>query len=226
MHARSTRELAVELRRNGFSYPYISLKTGLSKSTLSGWLSDIPYTPNREMVEAYGKSIACANERKVKLRQEAMTAVRCAAARDIGFLTERDLLVFGLGLYLGEGAKTHGVVRVVNSDPRVIQAMVAWFLSLGVRMKQFAITVHLYPDNDVDESLEFWSSITSIPIPQFHKTHIDMRTNKKAKKRGRLPYGTCHLSVQSQGQAEFGVVFARKIQAWNDSILVQVQRRN
>lgn len=218
MHNPSTRELAVVLRKEGYAYSYISKKTGLSKSTLSEWLSKIPYTPNQQTVERVGKAIAASNARKTLIRQEETEEVRQAAFLDIGNMNKRDLFMFGLGLYLGEGAKTYGITRIVNSDPNVIDLAIAWFHGLGVSREQFLLTIHLYPDSDVNESLQFWSHTTTIPRSQFGKTQIDRRTNKKKNRAGKLPHGTAHLTVRSLGRKEFGVVLARKIQAWTDEV--------
>jgi lambda repressor-like predicted transcriptional regulator len=45
------KEKALELRKAGFSYSYISAKTGLSKSTLSYQLAQVPYTPNKKTLK-------------------------------------------------------------------------------------------------------------------------------------------------------------------------------
>ena len=213
MHKATIRELATRLRKEGYPYTHISKQTGLSKSTLSGWLTDIPYTPNSETVASLGKARAAATKRKAQIRQEEMNAVRASALQEIGDLNSRDFFMFGLGLYMGEGAKTHDIVRVANADPAVIRCMVAWFKTLGVKESQFSARVHLYPDSDVFKSLQFWSEISGLSTSQFQKTSIDKRTNKKSKKEGKLPFGTFHLGVRAGGRKEFGVLFSRRILA-------------
>lgn len=226
MHKVSIRERAVTLRRKGYSYPYISLKTGLSKSTLSGWLAEIPYAPNKETIAFHGKAIAAANIRKVKIRQEATEKLREKASNEIACLSQRDLFMFGLGLYLGEGSKTQGNVRIVNADPGVIRGAVAWFKLLGVKNEQFSVRVFVYPDNDLRACLQFWAKETRIPETQFQKEYVDRRMDKKAKKTGKLPYGTLHLTIRSRGRKEYGVEFLRKIQAWNECVLGQTRKRD
>jgi hypothetical protein len=44
----------------------------------------------------------------------------------IGQLSDRDLLIAGTALYAGEGAKTDGVVKFANSDPRMVLLFCAW----------------------------------------------------------------------------------------------------
>lgn len=224
MHTPSIRENALALRRSGFSYTYISSKTGLSKSTLSGWLTEIPYTPNKETIATFGKARAAASARRAELRQESIREIRKIAAKDIGKISQRDLFIFGLALYLGEGCKSNSQVRMINSDSRVIQTTIAWFRMLGVEKDQFRLRLHLYPDSDVKQSLQFWSHTTSIPISQFQKHQIDSRIDKKAKNRRKLPFGTAQLSVRSGGKKEFGVLFFRRIQLWNETVLSEIQK--
>ena len=94
---------------------------------------------------------------------------------------------------------------------------------LGVEKKQLRIRLHLYPDSDTKQCLQFWSRTTSIPVSQFQKPQIDTRIDKKAKKRRKLPFGTVQLSVRSGGRKEYGVLFSRKIQLWNEVILSEIQ---
>jgi hypothetical protein len=213
MHAISTKDLAIKLRKEGYPYPYISQQTGLSKSTLSGWLSEVPYTPNQETIEAYGKARAAAGEQKAKLRQLSIESIQQNVAAEIGELSDRDLFMLGLGLYLGEGAKKQGVV-VTNADVEVIKLSMAWFYSLGLTREHFRLKIHLYPDSNIEECLQFWSRETTIPMSQFGKTQIDTRTDKRKYNNRKLPYGTAHLVILRLDKKEYGVLLARKIKAW------------
>ncbi|MDP1707104.1 MAG: hypothetical protein Q8L30_00910 [bacterium] len=224
MHNLSIREKALALRRSGFSYKYISSETGLSKSTLSGWLTEIPYTPNEETVATFGKARAAASARRAELRQKSIQEIRRVATKDIGGISRRDLFMFGLGLYMGEGCKTNSQIRVMNSDQRVIHVMITWFRMLGVEKRQIKLRLHLYPDNDVKQCLQFWSRTTSIPVSQFQKHQIDRRVDKKAKMRRKLPFGTAQLTVQGGGRKEYGVLFFRKIQLWNEAVSLGIQK--
>lgn len=223
MHNPSIRDKALALRENGFSYKYISSKTGLSKSTLSGWLTEISYTPNKETVSAFGKARAAASARRAEIRQKSIQEIRKTATKEIGGISRRDLFVYGLALYLGEGCKSNSQIRMINSDPRIIQTTISWFKMLGVEKKQFRLRMYIYPDSDVKQSLQFWSRTTSIPVSQFQKSQIDRRVDKKAKKRRKLPFGTVQLTVQSGGRKEYGVFFFRKIQLWNEAVLSKIQ---
>ena len=67
--------------------------------------------------------------------------------------------------------------------------------------------------------LHFWSKSTGIPISNFKKSSIDRRQDKKKLKNGKLPFGTAHLLIKSNGNKDFGVLLARKINAWMNEVL-------
>ncbi len=73
-------------------------------------------------------------------------------------------------------------------------------------------------DNDIKEALFYWSQAVGIPLAQFQQTQVDTRVGKKVSKRGKLPFGTAHLSIKSMGNKDFGVFLARKINAWIDEV--------
>lgn len=202
---------ALQMRQAGYSYGFISERTGLTKSTLSDWLSGIPYTPNTEVIERIGKARAASGAKKSFIRQQNVLKAIQEARRELGTFSKRDMRLFGLGLYLGEGTKSQDCVRIVNSDPRVILLAMAWFCSLGLEKRQFVMTLHLYPDSDVKQCLRFWSRTTGVPRSQFLKTQIDMRTNKKSFKTGKLPYGTAHLGIRALGNKNHGTYLFHKI---------------
>ena len=217
VHAKSA---AIELRKAGHSYNYIAPRVGVSKGTLAVWLADVPYTPNLETIERVGKARAASGEAKSKLKRESFQLARREARVDIGNLSRRDLFMLGLGLYIGEGAKSTLQTCFVNSNPAIINLIIMWFTkAVGLKNENLRIRLHIYPDCSEEESLQFWSETTTIPRSQFLKTIVDWRKDKKAFKSGKLPHGTAHLSVNSLGEKRFGVFLARKILAWSDEVL-------
>ena len=218
------REKALKLRSAGYSYNMIKQRLGVSKSTLSNWLSRIPFVPNREVIARVGRAKLKSALFKQRLKFESIEKAKQIAKKDVGLLSKRDLFILGIGLYLGEGEKTYENVRIVNSDPKIIQLAIKWFYNVcGVEKENFRPSIHLYPDNDIRTSLKFWSGITKIPISQFGKTMIDQRKNKSALKRRKLPYGTLHLHVMSKWLPHLGVNLHRKIQAWIEECITQIK---
>lgn len=216
------KEKAIELRKAGYSYNYIAPLVRVSKSTLSLWLADLPYEPNNEILERIEKGRAASNAAISGRMRESFVLARESAQADIGILSKRDLFMLGLGIYIGEGTKSIYTPCIVNANPDIIKTMIRWFKEvIGVKTENFRICVHIYPDNNEEKCLQFWSETTNIPRSQFLKTQIDRRKEKKAVKIGKLPHGTAHLRVLSNGQKQFGVFLARKILALSDIVLTR-----
>jgi transcriptional regulator with XRE-family HTH domain len=215
----SIKEEAIQMRRGGYSYTYITEKTGVSKSTLSNWLGGVPYQPNKETINRIGKALAASGLAKSRLKLESIQRARHEAKKDIGKLSKRDLFMAGLGLYIGEGSKSHDIVRITNSNYQIIVFGIRWFNEvLGVPLDNFSMRIHMYPDSNEKEVIKFWTKVTGFSAGQFRKSQVDYREGKKISKKGQLPYGTAHLSVHSCGQKELGVFLSRKIEAWTNEI--------
>jgi len=213
------REKAMQLRSRGYSYNLIADKTGISKSTLYGWLAQIPYTPNAEVEKRIGRGRAKASETKHMQKLARFKIAQKNAQSDIKRLTKRVRFMFGLALYLGEGEKNENV-GIINSDPDVIVFMIGWLKEhYGVGVDNLTLAIHIYPDNNTVACMQFWSGITGIPKEQFGKTQINRRKNKRLGKRSKLPYGTAHLRVRSGGRKKFGVLLSRRIKLATDMVL-------
>ena len=212
---KSLKDRAVTLRHRGWSYNIIAHRLGVGKSTLSHWLRNIPYQPNQSVIKRIrlGPARAAVNKQRRKLA--AINSLMVEGQRDIGTLSKRDLLLLGIGLYMGEGTRLYEDVRIVNSDPQVIRIAMEWLRrSCGVPERNFAAVVHAYPDNSPEASVKYWSGITGISRRQFDKVQVDRRLDKSRRKHRRLPYGTVHVKVYSRGDHRFGVTLHRRIMGW------------
>lgn len=217
----SVKEEAIRLRKQGYSYNLIADKHNVSKSTLSLWLADIAYTPNEEVITRIGKARAASGVAKHKQKINSLAQARVLAETDVGKFSNRDLFMIGLALYIGEGEKNNNV-GVINADPRIIVTTVKWLQKFyNVPKSNFTLAIHLYPDNNSQASLQYWSKLTKIPTSQFGKTQVDRRPNKQSGKRGKLPHGTAHLRVKAMGNKDFGVLLSRRIKSAMDIVLDQ-----
>lgn len=220
MYVYKVKQKAIDLRKQGYSYSYISGVTFVPKTTLSDWLTNIPFKPNRHTINTIGKALAASGAKKHLIKVESLNKAKLQAEKDIKNISKRDLLMLGLGIYIGEGTKSNNITRIINSDPKIIKLAVRWFKEIfGVGARHIRVTLHLYPDNDERECINFWSKSTGIPANQFQQTSVDRRENKKISKRGKLKFGTAHVSVRSLGNKKFGVYLHRLILAWIDRVL-------
>lgn len=225
MQKSEIKEKAIAYRKKGYSYSMIPrlLNLSLSKSTLSNWLRDIPFSPNKEVTERINKALLKSAQFKHHQKRRNIRNMRILAQKDLGKISHRDLWFLGIGLYLGEGTKIRESIRIINSDPDIIKLAIKWFYDVcGLKTKNIRIAIHIYPDNNIQKTIDFWSKITGVPKKQFGKTQIDVRTNKSSKKHRRLPYGTAHITICSCGKKEFGVNLHRRIMGWIEENIKQL----
>jgi len=211
------------LRAQGYSYSLIHKKLGVSKSTMSYWFKDKPFLPNDEVKERIKNGQAKIGIIRHNLRVQEIQALKKQGVKEIGTLSQRDLWMVGLGLYIGEGAKTTEILRVSNSDPAVIRLSIKWLRDVfKLKDENFAIRLHLYPDNDIGESLHYWQEITGLGKANFRRSSIDKRVDKKTSRSGKLPYGTAHITVLSGGDPNKGVRLFRRLNGWITGVMAQV----
>lgn len=219
MKMQSLKDEAVSLRKAGYSYTYIAQRTSVSKSTLSGWLASVSYKPNKETIDTIGKARTASGLAKSVLKLKSIDKARAEAKKEIGVFNNRDLFMLGIGLYIGEGSKSNNIVRITNSDYRVICLAIRWFsAAIGVPKSNFSIRIHMYPDGVEKDIINYWVKKTGIPLGQFKKSQVDYRIDKKVSRRGNLPYGTAHMTINSCGDKKFGVALFRKIEALSEEV--------
>lgn len=219
-YANKIRTEVLKLRKEGYSYSYIIKTVPVAKSTLSDWLRGVPFIPNKQTLETIDKARLASGIYKHKTKTKSFKKAESQAEKDIGNLSKRDIKILGLGLYIGEGGKTDGMTRVINSDPKVIKFAIKWLrVSFGVDMENIKVRLFLYPDSVEKDCIEHWSKSTRIPVNQFFKSTIDNRTNKKMSNKGKLPFGTAHVSVNGLGNKDLGVYLHRRIMAWMNRVL-------
>ena len=200
------RERARVLRSQGKSYSEIKQALGISKSTLSGWLQDMPLSTDqiRQLRDLNPRRIEKFRATMEKKRQVRLQEVARRTKKELGTISKRELLVGGLYLYWGEGLKAaRGRIGIANTDPAVLQTFIEWLRLLDISKEKMAVKLHLYTDMNIDVETKYWSSLLSIPQKQFRKPYI------KASKLSGLTYkngyghGTCNVLVESMPMWEY-----------------------
>lgn len=208
------------MRDSGYSYGMINEKLGVPKGTLSEWFKDKPFKPNKEVLRRVQYGPVVSGEISHRRKVAEVLKMRNLGREEIGNLSERDFLLLGLGLYIGEGSKAFEQIQVANANPAVVRLMVEWFKrALKLSTDNITIAVHLYPDNDEVVALDFWHKTTGLPKENFRKTFIDTRKNKSKFRNNKLPYGTAYIRIRSNGDPEKGVRLHRKLQGWMQAVL-------
>ncbi len=215
---------AIKMREAGYSYGMINEKIGVPKGTLSEWFKDKPFVPNKEVLKRIQYGPILNGQRRHDKKVEEVLRMRSVGREEIGQLSKRDFMMFGLGLYVGEGSKAFEDIQIANANPAVIKVMTRWFVEvLNMDLSNITLTMHLYPDNNEKEAKDFWQKTTGLPAGNFRKTYIDVRQNKSKFRKNKLPYGTAYIRIKSNGDPEKGVRLHRKLQGWMQAVLPEIE---
>ena len=181
---------AINLRLKGYTYSDInkSLKTHISKSTLSSWLSKIYMTPKQRVNLA--KNIA------LKLKVAQKKAWRINRIRRVKYLnnlrTKNLPLLSRLDkdnqklllciLYLGEGSKTKSTehLSLGSSNPGIIRLYLSLLKTcFEIDDSKFRVRIQCRADQNINKLENYWLKVTRISKKQFYPTSIDKRTINK-----------------------------------------------
>lgn len=207
MARRIDKEKAIKLRQKGMSYSQIKSELGISKSTLSSWLENMPLSEDRikELRDFNPIRIERCRNTKLKHKQERLDKVFLKASKDIGTLNKRELFLSGLFLYWGEGTKTSNYVTAfTNTDPSMTRFFIKWItVCFGVDKEKLSVRLHLYKDMSVRESTNFWVKNLGIKLSQFKKPYIkESKLSDLTYKTG-FGHGTCNIILHNRDIKEY-----------------------
>ena len=196
------KNLALNLRKQGWSMNEIKDKLRVSKSSISLWVRNIKLTDDQKRALSQKGLTKESIERRRATRLSRENARRQiivdAAREEIDTLSELELKLIGVALYWAEGGKTNrGSVQLSNGDPRIIRLMMKFFKKIcKVPKEKFRAHIHIHPHLNIKKAENYWSSISSIPLNQFYKTYS--KPNKASQnKKDSLPFGTFDIYVHS-----------------------------
>ncbi len=192
------KQKAIAMRQKGMSYSQIKEKLKISKSTLSGWLSDMPLSEKRirELradspirIERYRNTMRAKREKK-------LLEAYIDMSNRIGKLSKRELFLSGLFLYWGEGSKTtKGTVALTNTNPTMLKFYINWLKLFGYSKKDFSVHLHLYADMNIKKQEKYWSRELDIPLSQFRKSYIKKTLLTSITYHNGFGQGTCTVMV-------------------------------
>jgi hypothetical protein len=164
----SERQQARRLRRAGLPLAEIASRLGVSKSSVSLWVRDVPFDPLPRPPRGRRRGPNALQRR----RQAEIDRLVAEGRERIGRLSEREFLVAGVALYAGEGSKRDGTVLLANSDPRIIAFFCAWLRHFyQIDEGRLRVRLYLHEGLDLAASVAYWSSVTAIPASQFGKPY-------------------------------------------------------
>jgi len=215
------RAKARQLREQGLAYNQIAAELGVSKSSVSLWVRDLP-RPERLSYEECCRRVAegvrryWAAERPVREAQR--EATRAAAAAEIGALTQRELLIAGAIAYWCEGTKNkpyHRYDRVtfMNSDPALITLFLRFLDAVGVDRNMIVYRVYIHETADVAGAERFWLEATGADPTLFRRPALKRHRPQTVRKNVGADYRGC-LRVDVRQNVEL----YRRIEGWTRAV--------
>jgi transcriptional regulator with XRE-family HTH domain len=205
------------LREQGYDYNRIAAELGVSKSSVSLWVRDIPW-PDRLSYEECRKRAAEGVRRyweaERATREAKREATRAAAAANIGALTQRELLIAGAVAYWCEGTKSkphrrHERIMFINSDPQLITFFLRFLDTAGVDRTHVRYRVYIHETADVEGAGHFWLGVTGADPAQFRKPTLKRHNPKTVRWNTGDGYHGC-LRIDVQQSADL----YRRIEGW------------
>ena len=124
------------------------------------------------------------------------------------------MLIAGVSLYVGEGAKGRNELNFTNCDPRVLKLWIRFLNEVcNVAPRQLKALIAYYEDLDYSTLLEFWSSELGIPKENFDRPQL---------KRGKLARGLPHGRQSSYGTIHvkfYDSRLAARMRQWMDDLV-------
>ena len=197
MYYPQVKEIAIRMRKNGASLSDISKKLHVTKSTLSFWCKDIILTESAiNKIKTRGKlksirGLLKYSETKRKERMERNVLQKQEGVIALGTLSDRDILMVGLGLYWGEGYKyENGEFGFTNSNPLIIRFYLKWLKLWKVEKDSliFRLTLNEFFRKEENNIKNFWINFLCVKESQFSKTTFIQTSLKKASKRNIKKY--------------------------------------
>jgi len=197
---RNDKDRAFALRKNGYTYSYISKELNIPKGTLSDWFQHHPWSEEIKEKNSRAsavKNIRILNEKITKKLKEKYKNAEAEAETEFKRHKNNPLFISGLMLYMGEGDKKRGdgIIRISNIDPGVLKIF-ALFLKrfLFVKQEKIKFWILLYPDLNEKICKIWWKNRLQIKDKSFYKNQIIQGKHKKK----RLQYGVGNIILSNK----------------------------
>jgi hypothetical protein len=181
------RAKARDLREQGLDYEQIVAELGVSKSSVSLWVRDLPRPPGLSYEECRKRSAEGVRQYwavQGPIREAEREAISAAAAAQIGRLNDREILIAGAIAYWCEGVKNKPYRRTdrvafMNSDPMLIRFFLKFLDAAGVGRGQLIFQLFIHEHADAEAAQQFWLDVTGAQASQFRDPTLNPKTVRK-----------------------------------------------
>jgi len=124
---------------------------------------------------------------------------------------DRELFNVAIGLFLGEGTKSHHDVRFANSNPQIIRTFLRFLREIcGIEERKIFAWLNIFDDVDLVAALAYWQKVTGLSRAQFAKSMV--RKSRGGSYLNKSQYGTITICVSNTKLGD-------KIKQWGEDKL-------
>jgi hypothetical protein len=199
VHAAETREQARRLRSQGRSIKAIARELRVAQSTASGWVRDVPLTPEQRerLARLTDRQLAGLRTHVRRRREERLDAQE--RGRMVARI-EEPLHVAGCMLFWAEGSKSRNAVIFTNSDAGMMRFFLRFLRECyGVRDENVRLSVNCFLGNGktLEEIEAWWLEQLELPQSCLRKPTVNRPSSASKGVRKPLVHGTARLAVGS-----------------------------
>ncbi|OGJ00888.1 hypothetical protein A3G53_02640 [Candidatus Nomurabacteria bacterium RIFCSPLOWO2_12_FULL_44_11] len=198
---RHDKEKALELRKQGKTYNEIKTMLGMSLSTLSLWFKNEKWSEGiKKLNQEMHAKVSIVHLKKLHDARRLMLdkkykQVEEDAIKEFELYKNDPLFMAGLLVYAGEGDKSsRNLTRIANSEFYLHLVFIRFSERfLHIRRDKIKVWLLLYPDHNIEESIEIWSQKLRLSKLNFNKSQVILGRSKLRK----LQYGVANSIISS-----------------------------
>src|SRR3989338_8156401 len=223
------KNIAIDMRKRGFSYSDIYNKMNIPKSTIVSWVKDVKLTKEqKEKLKKRRTEIARTNFQKRNLRTaKLIESIKLSSAQNIAKISKRELWLMGIALYWkerlasGDGSDLKNGVRFTSSDPDLVKIFIKWLREVGeIDDEEIKFDIFIGEDkkSKMDDTKNYWAYITGFPRGYFPRVYFQKKypvkkiPKNKARNYSKSEFGFLRVGVRSSS------MLARQIAGWAEAI--------
>jgi transposase len=210
-------EQAREMRARGHTYAEIAAQLGVSKGSVSLWVREMPRTGRLSYEECRRRNAAGVAkywQAEAPLREARRQAIADEAAKELGQLSDREVIIAGALAYWCEGTKSkphrrEDRVTFINSDPGLITFFLRFLAVAGVTPERITCRVYIHENADAAEAQVFWQELTGLGPEHFRRPTLKRHNPKTIRKNIGADYHGC-LTISVRRSVDL----YRQIEGW------------
>ena len=168
--------IAIDMRKRGFSYSEIENRIHVPKSTLSFWLKKIKLTQEQiKKLNDKRDNTARANAlKKVSRTSRMIEEIKNTSSLDIKEISKKELWLMGIVLYWKNGNKSDlkKGVHFSSADSDIIKLFLKWLREIGGVQNEEVKFEIFTPRKFFKEAVNKWSKVTGFPKSYFQHLYI------------------------------------------------------